>query len=393
MKLKIQKNKIDLIDVILFVIIISIIYQSGSVRAALPADGILFYLTRVTMIVPTFFLVIKEIARKKYINFIIWTISLIIVPFIINSLIYQDGTFSLFYKFILFELFALLIYKITDEGKNIELFIYKIIIGIAFITLLFYFLIEILKIKFPYTYIYIYRNYFEIFFSYHYTMKIPRLSGLFWEPGMYQIYLNIALFLYVYMNKKNKFEFLVLLTSIVLTQSTAGYCIATVLIAVLIFKSKKISPDSKFFLFLICSLFAVIIVCCFVLLKKNATNYRGGSYSLRTLDIINGFKVFMSSPVFGVGFGNEKPFMSHDMFERGSSNGLISLLYMTGIIGIIIFLCPFIIRIKQYNKDREKNIVWFIIVIAFNIFEPIYNLPIMVFILSREYVYIFKKDE
>ena len=77
------------------------------------------------------------------------------------------------------------------------------LVALAIITLLFYFLAEI--IKFPMSYFvvysgnsYRYYNYYEIFFTYHYNQVLPRLSGLFWEPGVYQIYLNWALFLYIY---------------------------------------------------------------------------------------------------------------------------------------------------------------------------------------------------
>ena len=270
------------------------------------------------------------------------------------------------------------------------------LVALAIITLLFYFLAEI--IKFPMSYFvvysgnsYRYYNYYEIFFTYHYNQVLPRLSGLFWEPGVYQIYLNWALFLYIFEEKENKRELLVLLSSIILTKSTSGYCIAAVLMVVYINKSRFFSKKNRMLLTIVGITFASIISAVVVYKKVQTTgNDIYGSAFLRFSDISNGLSIFFKYPFTGVGFGNETEFMELDIHGRGSSNGLISYAYMTGIIGLVIALYPFFrnIRISSY---KLRQWIWTIMILIFNSTEPIYNLPVMAYILAVEYVTAFKK--
>lgn len=111
---------------------------------------------------------------------------------------------------------------------------------------------------------------------------------------------------------------------------------------------------------------------------------------MRFSDISNGLSIFFKYPFTGVGFGNETEFMELDIHGRGSSNGLISYAYMTGIIGLVIALYPFFrnIRISSY---KLRQWIWTIMILIFNSTEPIYNLPVMAYILAVEYVTAFKK--
>ena len=390
------KTKVSLKQLLIYLFIVSLIYQSGSVRAALLREGVLFQLTRVLMLVVPICLLCRYRIKKNVILYIGICLLIGIWVVLINYFLYPDGILHLAYKIVIFLLSGVLYIDFKSKGISINDYIYRVLVALAIITLLFYFLAEI--IKFPMSYFvvysgnsYRYYNYYEIFFTYYYNQVLPRLSGLFWEPGVYQIYLNWALFLYIFEEKENKRELLVLLSSIILTKSTSGYCIAAVLMVVYINKSRFFSKKNRMLLTIVGITFASIISAVVVYKKVQTTgNDIYGSAFLRFSDISNGLSIFFKYPFTGVGFGNETEFMELDIHGRGISNGLISYAYMTGIIGLVIALYPFFrnIRISSY---KLRQWIWTIMILIFNSTEPIYNLPVMAYILAVEYVTAFKK--
>ena len=393
----IKKTEIKII--LLYIFLFSIVYQSGSTRAAVVSTGLLFYVTRTLMLVVPVLLFLSYGSLNKYhLNYVICAILCGSIISGLTMIQYPEGVFLIVYKVIVFIEASVVIMLVKDWKIDIYMCIYKLLLCIAFVTLLFYIPIELFKIPIPYTYIYgeayDYRNYLELFQTYHFKLALPRLSGLFWEPGMYQIYLNCTLMLYALLRRESKKELAVIMINILFAQSTSGYCVATIILAYIISNSRKINKSSRKIMYSVGLGLVLIAVGIFVLIKKRETNIVGDSYYMRVLDLINCLKVFASSPVIGVGFGNETPFKMLDIYGRGSSNGFLSYMYMTGLLGLVIFLLPFIKSIVQ-NKGNNRVVmsIWFAVVLIENNTEPIYNLPLMAFILALQYTSFYKRGE
>ena len=389
-------RKIKLSTFLIYIYVFSVIYQSGSVRAAVLGNGLLFEMTRMlNFAVPIFcFLVYRK--KHKHAWFVLIGMLTGCVPIIINYVLYPEGVMRLTYKIVILLLSALVFMVLSEKGVDIRNKIYDVIIVISTISLIFYFLVEIIKIPMPYSILcngasYRYRNYFELFFTYHYDISFPRLSGLFWEPGVYQIYLNLALFQYVFDGKDNKIQLVILILSIFFAQSTSGYCVCICLMAIYIIKNVRFTRESKWYFAIIGGVCVMILASYIIAMKAAATSGTDGSYTLRMSDISNGLSIFVQNPILGVGFGNENLFIANDTFGRGSSNGLISYMYMTGIVGMLFVLTPFIINIKKSN-DKIKQLVWVALFILFNITEPIYDLPIAAFCVGIEYAVAYKYE-
>ena len=150
--------------------------------------------------------------------------SILVIAFILEGLaivsftLFRDSAGTLQYKIFIFLLFLFAFYTIERSHIDLERILFRVLVFIAFVTIIMYFTIELLKIPLPYTIFskgqsFVYRNYFNLFYSYSYS-SIPRLCGLFWEPGVYQIYLNLALFLYYKLNIKNKIQLSILCINI-----------------------------------------------------------------------------------------------------------------------------------------------------------------------------------
>lgn len=388
-----MKRNIEKLDLtLIYIFIFSIIYQSGSVIAALKGTGLFFQVTRLSMLIIPIYYLYKYRNRKYYLFLFVGAIFSVFFV-LINLILYPNGVIQLAYKLVILMLSAIMFMIFKKKNTDIREYFYNCVLAIAFITLIFYVFADLLKLPLPYKYIYngsgyYYRSFFGVFYTYHYNFLIPRLSGLFWEPGAYQIYLNIALFYYIFNKKSNVFQYLILILSIILTRSTTGYCIACLLIAYQVIYSDYISEKLRKKIIIYATTSAVLLIVIILAIKIITTSGDKGSFTLRIADISNGLKIFIKNPIFGTGFNNDGPFIAIDTFGRGSSNGFISYLYMTGIIGLVVVFFPFIINIKN-NPNKRKPIVWFVLFILFNSTEPFYNLPLMGFFLGVEYALLF----
>jgi O-Antigen ligase. len=389
-------KKVNLRNLLIYIEAFLIIQQSGSVQAAILPDGISYKICRLALLGLTSYFVAISINKKINIRekYLFYVLILFTIPIIINLLIYSPGFGKLLYKVLLFVLFYFLGAYSKNRNNLITEAFYRIIIIIAVVSLVLYVIIDCFNINIPYSMIrsseggYYYRNYLNLYYSYHGVTKefLYRLSGFFWEPGMYGIYLNYALYIYVSQRKNKKWEIFILLVNILVTQSTTGYIVTTILLGTMFVKTNKIKKEQYCLLaaFVLPVVLAVLVV--LFLIKRSTTNHDIGSYYLRMNDIINGIKVFLQNPICGTGFYNEEPFKQLDYYGRGSSNGFLTWCYTTGIIGIIIALFPFISRIvASKGSDRNNKFLYFFIIVIFNNAEPIYSLPFMVYILAEEY--------
>lgn len=390
------KLKLKPKSILIYLFVFSLIYQSGSVRAAVLGEGILFQITRALVLVVPIMMIMLNGLKNKEILLVSAFASIGIIFVGINYFLFHDGVLQLIYKIVILILSMGLSSTLMRKNIDIVEYIYKTIIVIAGIGLVFYVGIELMKLPIPYSILfsgnsYRYRNYFELFFSYHYNEAIPRFSGVFWEPGAYQIYLNIALFLYVFGRKQSKIELGILLISVLFCQSTIGYCITAMLLAIY-FSQRTFFNNRVKKIILVLGILVALVVSCFIVYQKvKATSaYAEGSSTLRFADIANGLSVFLNHPIIGTGFGNESEFIMLDMFGRGSSNGLLSYAYMTGIVGLLFAFAPFISNFFYY-RDKKRQMVWIVIIIIVNCGEPIYNLPIMAFLLGVEYIKMFER--
>lgn len=392
-----RHNKIS--KFLIYIEILLIIYQSGTVQAAINANTVSFIVLRIAQILIVTAIGIKGLMNYNALNTTIISTVLLEALAFLNWVLYPNAIFQLQYRIVLIVLFYGMVRYCTIRNIDILEIFYNIIFVIAFYTIIFYIIIGFLKIRMPYSMMHIpggvyYKNYFNLFYSYS-IKTIPRICGLFWEPGVYQIYLNLGLFCYLKLEKKNLFQLSVLISNILFTQSTTGYMIATILCGVIIIRSKYFSRNSKIILKLMVPIFSVVLVLLVYSIKKLTTNISGDSYNVRIMDISNSLKLFMKSPLVGLGFYNTNEFMRLNDFKRGNSNGLLTWLYTTGIIGMVFALYPFFYNIKKSSdkKERLDNIIFLVYALMINLSEPIYNLAIMTFVMAFEYFNAFNKKK
>lgn len=387
MKIKIPSKDM----LILYASLLLMIYQSGTVQSSMNAEALSFKIVRVLLIVLLLWYVYKNLNPIRIHKYSV-------VPFLsaeilagISFINYQDTFVTVEYKIFLFFLFLNMIFFVNKRKKTrIENALYNVLIVISFVTMIFYIPIEILGINVPYTVfdggLYEYKNYYGLFYNYHVFFP-ARISGIFWEPGVNQIYANLALYLYIRLNKRKKSHLVLLLTEIIFTRSMMGYIISTVLLLVLIMERGWFKGKNWWIALGLFGTASLILVIALFLYKKETTGTGYlDSYTMRSYDLVLGLKIFLERPIFGFGYMNTSVFHNASIYNGGSSNGLLTWMYTTGIAGLLFALFPFFADMRNRNsKERLLQLSWIIIILLFNIGEPIFNLPIMIFIVAHEY--------
>jgi len=210
-------------------------------------------------------------------------------------------------------------------------------------------------------------------------MGIPffRMSGIFWEPGILQIYMNILLFLslYIYPNRK-----ISLLSSIVIfsTWSSTGLFILTM--QTLVFSFLKMSKTSIFKTIGLIVVFVILLIPLQNNLMNKFQGNEAGSGYARVLDTLTAINIIQKNLLFGIALDSDvyKQELSKNRAivqmkglskERDAhdTNSILNYVVFFGIpFGILILYSLY----RQNIFYKNKLIFFMIIFIAFQT-EPI----------------------
>lgn len=214
-----------------------------------------------------------------------------------------------------------------------------------------------------------------------------RNSGIYWEPGMYQIFLNLILLYYLYnttsLSKNKRLIVLALTTfSIITTGSVTGYLLASIIFGVYAFFN-KLSFIYK--LLLVLSLGAILVYIWPHMYELYEIKMETNSYDVRSNDVEMGWKVFKTNPIFGYGIVNDMYTHYVGSDRTGNTNGLMNLLINTGIIGFLFYsygitkFAIFLSRIFSNKSLFVLIIIWFFMSLMN---EPISLLPFVFLIIG-----------
>lgn len=205
---------------------------------------------------------------------------------------------------------------------------------------------------------------------------IRRNQGIFWEPGVFQIFLNLFLFINLFYREK-RFPIWIILSVIFTTLSTTGIVIS--FFQILIFTHNKTKYHFKRLIPILLLLPVLIVFFLFTkhVVQDKFTGENRGSFFARSFDTINGFNIALNNP-WGIGFSTIKyqNIARNNTFnidalvdtDRAQTNSIATLFYSTGIIWGIIFL---FFTYKQ-NLFIKKKLALFIIIIVCLSSEPLF---------------------
>lgn len=192
-----------------------------------------------------------------------------------------------------------------------------------------------------------------------------RLFGIFREPGVAIIFINIALLFELFvLNRKKLFRVLLLVLTVGLTLSTAGFIITFfILMTYLLQAHKKHAVVSLFFLGLVLASSYFIIQNDFIyaaLFNKFITT-ESASTGARFGSITNNIKLILDNPLgmfFGLGYHHVESFFEGlESVSRGQAHNTNTLLKELSVHGVFFFLY-FLAKIYNFSKGIIRRRSW-----------------------------------
>lgn len=181
--------------------------------------------------------------------------------------------------------------------------------------------------------------------SYELNAAFVRAFGIFWEPGVFQIYLNLAIIFELFRRHTiNWKRITVLIIGVLITFSTSGYIITGWVMISYILLTKKNTISSKTIVMFFILLVATVLVFVFVDLSYvsqtvfgKLTDEESGSTIARQASVFVNLQIFFDYPFTGIGMKSiqdEFILRSGRMFIRSSRHNTNTLLYQFAAHGI-----------------------------------------------------------
>lgn len=213
----------------------------------------------------------------------------------------------------------------------------------------------------------------------------PRNASIFWEPGLFQAFLNIALAMNISKSRKIlSLKTIILLLALFSTFSTTGYLTFVVILVgymMNIKKWKKSNIPGLVNIPIITILLALVFIISTstVVSEKFAANRSTNrSFIIRISDIAVDIQTFINNPLLGCGAGNID-YKLNPLAGCGSS-GWTRTLAQFGILLGILFLLPYYLF-----KEKYSNILWAIAITSLLMTEDIAFMPafVLLFFLDK----------
>lgn len=313
----------------------------------------------------------KFFIKRKYIIFLFISYTLICLSIFINKvpfLNYKGIFISLLSSVIIFSSF-----KNIEDIKKYFIKSCNIITWLAFINFLLLTFFSNLYSETITTEGNYYRV-FTIFFIFN-NLGVPyqimginffRNPGVFWEPGILQIIINILIYYRLFEENKSLKQILIPIFVLLTTASTTGMFLFSFLFTIKYLKKIDVKK--------VVVLLGIGIAFVPILINDIEYKFRGEgklSSQWRTYDTLMGLYVVSKNPLMGIGISEDKYFNEiKDSFiringenvniERGNTNSIILICLYFGIPLSIIILY----RIYHQKLFRKKKLFFFILIIC-----------------------------
>ncbi|ARD43585.1 hypothetical protein [Colwellia sp. PAMC 21821] len=210
---------------------------------------------------------------------------------------------------------------------------------------------------------------------------IYRNSGLWWEPGAFQLFINIAFMFTLINHMMTKKLYVLFGIAIISTLSTTGVLVY-ILLSSIYWREVIRNSNNKLLYILVVSLLSVIVVIIavpFLLIKFGAGNIAEESVSFlsRYYDFIISFNMLKDNLFLGYGYGsqieNAIPYgiqlmgiSKYELINPTGSDGLTMFIAQCGIFSLI-FLFPFLFpKYGQTQNIINRTLIAISLIIMFN---------------------------
>ena len=373
------------------------------------------FLALCSIVILSFLYIGKPLKKVPFISSVL-TFLIVSLLFTINYIFAinpQSLTKYSFFGIIILTTVLVLFYFNNNDDKraliNSLYFILKLILYHSLISFIAYFLIKenlsLISSEYHESLTYNYLFYYspnDLSIINLFGLEFIRNSGMFWEPGILQAYLNILFFLEVTIFKKNMRLLALIILAILSTYSTTGLLL--MMIQIIYFLHKRFKQNIAIILI------AIVGIPLYFLLSVNMNQkiYGEGesSFQKRLIDLTQPFFIALENPLTGVGLDIDR-FQEvrqefyinsnlNNMFSKlgieqkvettskGSTNSVMYMLAGMGFPTAIFFIYMFV---KQQIITKHR-LIWFIITFISVMSEPLLFRPFF-FISTYSFISVF----
>lgn len=227
---------------------------------------------------------------------------------------------------------------------------------------------------------------------------MSRNQGIFWEPGVLQIVLNLLLFIESFIFKRRGFIFSATILGIISTFSTTGLFVMLIQLFISFFKIVK----TKTYL---APLFLIVLGGVFLVAEVNVRDKLSGSgqlsFQARFFDLVQPFQILIDNPLTGVGLDDEQyvevrqqPKYSLNLgvldFSNRSKGSTNSVMFFLAAAGIPFSLLVF--YLLYYQQFFFEMRLWFFIFIVISLMtEPLLLRPFFLTFVMSGGIYLISK--
>ena len=228
--------------------------------------------------------------------------------------------------------------------------------------------------------------------------EMSRNQGIFWEPGVLQIVLNLLLFIESFVFKRRGLVFTATVLAIISTFSTTGLIVMLIQLSIFFF---KIIKQKTYLTPILLLVFGSIFLVAQVNVEDKLSGKGEFSFQSRFFDLVQPIYILKDNPITGVGLDDEKylevrqqPRYSLNLGvldfsnrSKGSTNSVMFFLAAAGI--------PFtiVIFVLLYNQQFffEKRFWFFIFIFISLMTEPLLLRPFFLTLVMSGGIHIINK--
>ena len=246
-------------------------------------------------------------------------------------------------------------------------------------------------------------GYEGVLYIFRHPWHITRNNSIFFEPGAYQAFLNLALFLIFFtqtnFEKRKKWIYIaILLTTLITTFSTTGFLLFLVMFPLFLYRSNIFSFSNKVLIIGAASVVVVVFSAQFYekFVVKVDQYLSAGEYELgssgteRGSDVIADMQIFKKH-MFGMGYDQyQREFdrVGRRKVEGGSTNGVTKTLAMMGLPFSLFIFGSYFWAFKRLLGDFLLTTLAFCMFMLFLVGEGYYiSAPISYAIIAAAFVY------
>lgn len=234
-----------------------------------------------------------------------------------------------------------------------------------------------------------------LLFNFHELIEgysgLKRPNGFFYEPGVFQLYLNIYLYLALFV-ARNRWHVALSTAAVFCTLSTTGLLIgATLWFAS--FAKKSIFTNgggvNAAAILILISVAPILSVITYQNIQEKLYGEMQGSAMAREYDLYTGLNILKEHPLLGIGFDHDRylelsPLAAYSetllseesVANRSTSNGIVHLFYTLGIpLGLMFCICAY----KQQLFPHKK--IFSVLILASLLGESIVYTPFILVII------------